>query len=84
MTGRGGTGHPLRMPRQPRLDAPGALHHVMGRSIDGTKVFQEDTDRDDFVTRLAALGRERRLGACRRKNPRRAVTSSAHRSVRAV
>ncbi len=45
------------MPRQPRLDAPGALHHVMGRGIERTKIFQDDIDRDDFVTRLAALCR---------------------------
>ena len=25
------------MPRQPRLDAPGTLHHVMGRGIAGAK-----------------------------------------------
>lgn len=43
------------MPRQPRLDAPGALHHVMGRGIDRIKVFQTDDDRTDFVNRLAAL-----------------------------
>lgn len=43
------------MPRQPRLDAPGALHHVMGRGIERTQVFREDTDRADFVARLAAL-----------------------------
>ena len=43
------------MPRQPRLDAPGALHHVMGRGIERTQVFQDDTDRNDFVARLAAL-----------------------------
>ncbi len=45
------------MPRQPRLDAPGALHHVMGRGIERTKIFQDDTDREDFVGRLAALCR---------------------------
>jgi len=49
------------MPRQPRLDAPGALHHVMGRGIERTKVFPEDADREDFVTRLAALCRDRHL-----------------------
>lgn len=46
------------MPRQPRLDAPGALHHVMGRGIARTTIFPTDTDRDDFVTRLAALCQE--------------------------
>ncbi len=45
------------MPRQPRLDAPGALHHVMGRGIERTNVFRDDGDRTDFVNRLAALAR---------------------------
>ncbi|HSB68037.1 MAG TPA: transposase [Candidatus Methylomirabilis sp.] len=49
------------MPRQPRLDAPGTLHHVMGRGIERTKVFQDDTDREDFVGRLAELCRRRSL-----------------------
>ena len=37
------------MPRQPRLDAPGALHHVMGRGIDGIKIFCNRKDRKDFL-----------------------------------
>lgn len=49
------------MPRQPRLDAPGTLHHVIGRGIERTKVFQDDTDRQDFVGRLAELCRTRSL-----------------------
>ena len=28
------------MPRQPRLDAPGTLHHVMGRGIEASKIFR--------------------------------------------
>jgi putative transposase len=43
------------MPRQPRLDAPGALHHVMGRGIDGVKIFSNREDREDFLERLADL-----------------------------
>jgi REP element-mobilizing transposase RayT len=43
------------MPRQPRLDAPGTLHHVMGRGIEKTKIFSYKTDRDDFLKRLAEL-----------------------------
>ena len=43
------------MPRQPRLDAPGALHHVMGRGIEKAKIFQSDIDRRDFLDRLANL-----------------------------
>ena len=43
------------MPRQPRLDAPDTLHHVMVRGIERTTLFRDDPDRVDFVTRLAAL-----------------------------
>ena len=43
------------MPRQTRLDAPGALHHVMGRGIDGIKIFKSKADRNDFLSRLADL-----------------------------
>ena len=43
------------MPRQPRLDAPGALHHVMGRGIERTQIFRTDRDREDFLNRLADL-----------------------------
>jgi len=43
------------MPRQPRLDAPGALHHVMGRGIERTTIFRTDQDREDFLNRLADL-----------------------------
>ena len=46
---------PVTMPRQPRLDAPGTLHHVMVRGIERTALFRDDRDRADFVTRLAAL-----------------------------
>jgi len=42
------------MPRLARLDAPGTLHHVMGRGIEGTNIFRTDKDRDDFLNRLAA------------------------------
>jgi len=45
----------LAMPRQPRLDAPGTLHHVMVRSLERRAIFRDDTDRTDFVARLAAL-----------------------------
>ena len=41
------------MSRQPRLDTPGALHHVMVRGIEGTDIFRTDQDRADFLVRLA-------------------------------
>jgi len=43
------------MPRQPRLDAPGTLHHVIGRGIEGSKIFRGRGDREDFLDRLATL-----------------------------
>ena len=45
------------MPRQPRLDAPGTLHHIMGRGIEAGKIFRNKKDREDFVDRLAELCR---------------------------
>ena len=45
------------MPRQARLDAPGALHHVIGRSMAGVKLFQLESDCRDFLARLADLCR---------------------------
>ena len=32
-------GYGSYMPRQPRLDTPGALHHVIGQGIDGIELF---------------------------------------------
>lgn len=43
------------MPRGPRLDAPGTLHHVMVRGIEGRALFRDDVDRAAFVDRLAVL-----------------------------
>jgi len=46
------------MPRQARLDAPGTLHHVMVRGIEGTPLFLEDKDRESFLSRLSKLAQE--------------------------
>ncbi|MDD2320422.1 MAG: transposase [Geobacteraceae bacterium] len=43
------------MPRQARIDAPGALHHIIARGIDRCKIFRDDADHDDFLQRLAKL-----------------------------
>lgn len=45
------------MPRGPRLDAPGTLHHIMVRGIERRRIFLDDEDRDDFLTRLAGLAK---------------------------
>ena len=46
------------MPRKSRIDAAGALHHVMVRGIERGKVFRSDTDRDHFLERLGEILRE--------------------------
>jgi len=40
------------MPRKARIDAPGALHHIIVRGIERRRIFSDDTDRDNFVNRL--------------------------------
>jgi putative transposase len=47
------------MPRRARLDAPGALHHVICREIERRKIFLGgDSDRDGFRERLERILRE--------------------------
>lgn len=43
------------MPRQARIDAPGALHHVIGRGIERREIFRDEEDRDDFLQRLEGI-----------------------------
>ncbi len=43
------------MPRKARIDAPGALQHVIIRGIERRKIFRSDYDRENFITRLAEL-----------------------------
>jgi len=43
------------MPRKARIDAPGALHHVISRGIGRRKVFHDNEDRDFFIERLAKV-----------------------------
>ncbi|MBI5527319.1 MAG: transposase [Deltaproteobacteria bacterium] len=40
------------MPRGPRLDAPGTLHHVIGRGIERKDIFRGAKDAEDFLVRL--------------------------------
>ena len=46
------------MPRSGRLDAPGVLHHVIGRGIEKRPIFLTDEDRNDFLARLGLLSEE--------------------------
>ena len=50
------------MPRGSRIDAPGVLQHVMVRGIDRRRIFLNDGDREEFLSRLE--------GACERTGAR--------------
>jgi REP element-mobilizing transposase RayT len=43
------------MPRQARIDAPGALQHIIVRGIERRKIFAADADRKAFVERLSRV-----------------------------
>jgi REP element-mobilizing transposase RayT len=43
------------MPRKARIDAPGALHHIIIRGIERKRIFRDDGDRNDFLDRLGDI-----------------------------
>jgi REP element-mobilizing transposase RayT len=43
------------MPRKARIDAPGALHHIIVRGIEQRQIFRDDRDRDQFIQRLSDI-----------------------------
>ncbi len=45
------------MPRKARIDAPGALHHIICRGIERRRIFYDNADRDDFLKRLSVRAR---------------------------
>ncbi len=46
------------MPRKARIDAPGAVHHIIIRGIERRKIFRSDLDYEDFIERLAGIVNE--------------------------
>lgn len=46
------------MPRGPRLDAPGTLHHVMVRGIEKKPIVDDNGDRAAFIERLGLLSQD--------------------------
>jgi hypothetical protein len=40
------------MPRKSRIDAAGALNHIIARGIDRCKIFQDPSDKLNFLERL--------------------------------
>jgi REP element-mobilizing transposase RayT len=43
------------MPRKARIDAPGALQHIICRGIERREIFFDDADRNSFVKRLGRV-----------------------------
>jgi putative transposase len=43
------------MPRGPRIDYPGLLHHVMVRGIERKRIFNEKADYEEFLARLEQI-----------------------------
>lgn len=43
------------MPRQARIDAPGALHHIMCRGMENRRIFRDDADRLSLLDRLGRI-----------------------------
>ena len=43
------------MPRKARIDAPGALHHVISRGIEKCDIFRDNYDRNNFLERLGLV-----------------------------
>ena len=43
------------MPRKARIDTPGALHHIIVRGIERRNIFEDDTDRNNFLDRLGKV-----------------------------
>jgi len=46
------------MPRKSRVDAPEAIHHIISRGIERTKIFRDDSDRNSFLERLGGILKE--------------------------
>ncbi len=43
------------MPRKARVDAPGALHHIIVRGIEGRRIFRDAQDYKNFLNRLTKV-----------------------------
>ena len=43
------------MPRQSRLDTPGALHHIIARGNESRKIFKDKKDCKEFLIRLGDI-----------------------------
>jgi len=50
------------MPRKARIDAAGALQHIIVRCVKRQRIFSDNQDRDNFVERLGDSVTETQTG----------------------
>ena len=50
------------MSRQARIDAPGALHHIIMLGIERKAIFKDRSDRSNFLKRLDRIISETQTG----------------------
>ncbi len=50
------------MPRQARIDAPGALHHIAIRGIERKPIFRDEKDYSGFLDRMGRVLEESSTG----------------------
>jgi len=43
------------MPRKARIDAPGAVHHIIVRGIERRRIFKDDLDRERFLEKVGSV-----------------------------
>ena len=46
------------MPRKLKIDTPGALHHIIARGIELSKIFRDNIDRNNLLDRLGGIIKE--------------------------
>ncbi len=47
--------------RKSRINAPGAMHHIIARGIERCKIFRDDADCNNFLDRLEGVCGQRYL-----------------------
>jgi len=52
------------MPRRARIDAAGALQHIICRGIERRKIFRDDADRKEFLGCLGGVLKETQSVCC--------------------
>jgi REP element-mobilizing transposase RayT len=61
------------MPRQSRLQYPGAMYHVMSRGNQRKDIFVDDVDRQDFLKTMAEACQKTGMKSENSINPAQAV-----------